>query len=330
MPTALSLPARRVVVRRFGGADALVAEDGEALPPGAGEVRIRQRAVGVNFIDVYQRRGWLPAMLAEGGTPGMEAAGSVVDTGPGVAELLPGDRVAYVGPQPGAYCTLRTLPARWVVRLPPAVDDEAAAALLLKGLTAHALLHDIGRVGPGTRLLVHAAAGGLGLLLCAWARRLGATVVGTVSSHDKARLAREYGCERVIVTADHRFADAVRHAVGGADVVIDGLGAAAQAQNLAVLAPRGHWISIGQASGPLAPIDPDDLVARSLSFSRPVVFDYVATAEALATRARALWAALADGSLRLPPIERHGLESAAAAHARLESRQTTGALVLLA
>lgn len=329
LPTALPLPTRRIVVARYGDAQQLVAQDASCPAPAPGDVRIRQRAVGVNYIDVYLRRGWIAPMLAEGGTPGMEAAGSVVDVGDGVSGLMPGDRVAYLGPVPGAYCGLRCVPADWVVRLPPAVEDETAAALLLKGLTADYLLHDLGHVGPGTRLLVHAAAGGVGLLVCAWARRLGATVIGTVSSEDKARVAREYGCEQVIVTRDYRFAEAVQRACGGADVLIDGLGREARDENLAALARRGHWISLGQASGPLDALDPNALVAKSISFSRPVVFDYVATRAALQQRASRLWAALADGSVKLPPIERHSLESAAVAHARLESRATSGALVLI-
>lgn len=330
LPTALPLPTRRVVVQRYGAPDQLIAEDAPCPAPGPGEVRIRQRAIGVNFIDVYLRRGWIPPLLAEGGTPGMEAAGSVIDVGDGVGDLMPGDRVAYLGPLPGAYCGVRCVSADWVVRLPPAVEVDTAAALLLKGLTADYLLHDLGRVGPGTRLLVHAAAGGVGLLVCAWARRLGATVIGTVSSEDKARLAREHGCEHVIVTRDYRFADAVQRVVGGADVLIDGLGSQARDENLAALARRGHWISLGQASGPIDAVDPNALVAKSITFSRPVVFDYVATRAALQQRASRLWAALADGSIRMPPIERHSLESTAAAHARLESRATVGALVLIA
>lgn len=330
MPAALPMATRRVVVRAYGDAGQLVAEDAEAPAPGDNEVRIRQRAVGVNYIDVYLRRGWIPPMLAAGGTPGMEAAGSVLDAGAGVTGLLPGDRVAYLGPVPGAYCGVRSVPADWVVRLPAAVDDDVAAALLLKGLTADYLLRDLGRVQRGTRLLVHAAAGGVGLLLCAWARSRGAVVIGTVSSEDKARLAREHGCETVIVTRDYRFADAVQRHCGGADVVVDGLGDAAFDENLAALAPRGHWISVGQASGALRPIDPDLLVHKSLSFSRPVVFDFVATRAALAERAQRLWDALADGSLKRPPIERHSLEAAAQAHERLESRRTSGALVLIA
>jgi NADPH:quinone reductase-like Zn-dependent oxidoreductase len=330
MPSALPVPSRRVVLRRYGAADLLVPEDGETAPPGPGEVRIRQRAIGVNFIDVYLRRGWMPSMLPLPGVPGMEAAGSVLDTGPGVSGFLPGDRVAYVGPVPGAYCSVRSVPAGQVVRLPPEIEDEQAAALLLKGITADLVLHDLGRVIPGTRLLVHAAAGGVGLLVCSWARRLGARVMGTVSSEEKARIARQHGCEHVIVTREHRFAAAVQQTCGGADVVVDGLGDAAREENLAALARRGHWISLGQASGPLAPLAPEALVAKSLTFSRPAMFDYVATPEALAERARRVWAAVADGTLVLPPIERHPLDGAARAHARLESRATIGTLVLIA
>jgi NADPH:quinone reductase-like Zn-dependent oxidoreductase/uncharacterized protein YndB with AHSA1/START domain len=328
MPTALALPTRRVVVHRYGGAEVLQAEAAEAVAPGDGEVRIRQRAIGVNFLDVYLRRGWMPGLLPLPGVPGMEAAGSVLDVGANVNGLLPGDRVAYLGPVPGAYCGIRSVPADWVVRLPPAVEDDTAAALLLKGITADFLLRDLGHVGRGTRLLVHAAAGGVGLLVCAWARRLGALVLGTVSSDAKARVAREHGCEHVIVTRDYRFADAVQRACGGADVVIDGLGDAARDENFAALARRGHWISLGQASGALTPLTPDALVSKSLSFSRPVVFDYIAQRGQLAERAQRVWDALADGTIRLPPIERHSLDAAAQAHARLESRSSIGALIL--
>ena len=330
IPVALPVSTRSVVLHRYGEAEVMRAEAAQVGAPAEGEVRIHQRAIGVNFFDVYLRRGWMPSMLPLPGVPGMEAAGSVLDTGPGVNRLLPGDRVAYLGPLPGAYCGVRNVPAEWVVRLPAAVEDDTAAALLLKGITADFLLRDLGHVGPGTRLLVHAAAGGVGLLVCAWARRLGAVVLGTVSSDAKARVAREHGCEHVIVTRDYRFADAVQRACGGADVVIDGLGDAAREQNLEALARRGHWISLGQASGPLAPLPPDALVAKSLSFSRPVVFDYVAEREQLAERAQRVWSALADGTIKLPPIERFALDAAAQAHARLESRASIGALILTA
>ena len=333
MPRALPVASRRIVVKHYGGPEQLQVEDADCPAPGPGEVRIRQRAIGVNYIDIYLRRGWIPPMMAEGGTPGMEAAGSVLDWGEGVHGFLAGDRVAYLGPVPGSYCHVRNVPADWVVRLPPAVEDETAAALLMKGLTADYLVHDLGQLshrGPGTRVLVHAAAGGVGLLVCAWARKLGATVIGTVSTEAKARLAREYGCQHVIVMGEnYRFADAVQK-FGGADVLIDGLGEAARDENLAALARRGHWISLGNATGALAQVDTQALLAKSITFSRPVVFDYVATRAELERRATRLWAALADGTLRLPPIERHSLAGAAEAHARLERRATSGALVLLA
>jgi NADPH:quinone reductase-like Zn-dependent oxidoreductase/uncharacterized protein YndB with AHSA1/START domain len=331
MPLALPQACRRVVVSGYGGPEVLVAQDGEVPAPGPGQVRIRQRAIGVNYFDVYLRRGWIPALLPLPGTPGMEAAGTVLDVGADVTGLMPGDRVACMTPVPGAYASVRNVAAEHVVRLPAAVDDEVAAALLLKGVTADYLLRDLGRVQPGARWLVHAAAGGVGLLLCAWARRLGARVVGTVSSEDKARLAREHGCEHVIVTADYRFAEGVRRHFGdGADVIVDGLGDAARQENFDALAPCGHWISLGQASGTLQPLSPDWLVLKSATFSRPVAFAYVATRARLAERAQRVWDALADGTLKLPPIERHSLEAAARAHERLESRKTTGALVLVA
>ncbi|CAN5488544.1 hypothetical protein BH11PSE9_BH11PSE9_39060 [soil metagenome] len=335
MSSAMALPTRRVVVDRYGDADVLRAENAEnaeAPAPREGEVRIQQRAIGVNFFDVYLRRGWMPAMFPVSsrapGVLGMEAAGTVIDVGANVSGFLPGDRVAYLGPVPGAYASLRSVPAEWVLRLPTSIEEDVAAATLLKGITADFLLRDLGHVGPGTRLLVHAAAGGVGLLVCAWARRLGATVLGTVSSDEKARVARAHGCEQVIVTRDYRFADAVQHACGGADVLIDGLGDAARDENLAALARRGHWISLGQASGPLTPLAPDALVAKSLTFSRPVVFDYVATNGQLAQRAQRVWNALADGTLLPPTIERYSLDAASRAHARLESRGSIGALIL--
>lgn len=331
MPAALPVPCRRVEVASYGAPEVLALREGQAAAPGPGEVRIAQRCIGVNFIDTYLRRGWIPPMLPLPGTPGMEASGTVMDVGEGVSGLMAGDRVAYMGPVPGAYASVRTVPQDWVVRLPAAVEDDVAAALLLKGVTADYLLRDLGRVQPGARWLVHAAAGGVGLLLCGWARRLGARVVGTVSSDEKARLAREHGCEHVIVTREYRFADAVRRLFGdGADVIVDGLGDAAREENFASLAPCGHWISLGQASGPLQPISPDLLVMKSATFSRPVAFAYVPTRERLAERAARVWAALDDGTIELPPIERHALSAAAAAHERLESRRTMGALVLMA
>ncbi len=330
MPIALPMPARCVSVARYGGPEVLQGQDIQVPPPGPGELRIRQRAIGVNYFDVYLRKGWIPSLLPLPGVLGQEAAGSIIDIGPGVTGFMPGDRVAYIGPLPGAYCNVRSVPAAWVVRLPPAVEDATAAALLLKGITADCVLRDLGHVRAGTRLLVHAAAGGVGLLLCSWARRLGASVVGTVSGDDKARMAREHGCEHVIVTPDYRFADAVQqHWGGGADLIVDGLGEAAREENFAALARCGHWISLGQASGSLQPVSPDWLVQKSVTFSRPVVFDFVATPAMMVERSQRLWAALADGAVKAPPIERWSLDAAAKAHERLESRRSIGSMVLV-
>ncbi|HEX2544922.1 MAG TPA: SRPBCC family protein [Ramlibacter sp.] len=324
-----SLPSREVRLARYGGPEELEVVDATAPPPGPGEVRIQQRAIGVNFFDIYLRRGWIPGLLPLPGVLGMEAAGTIIDVGPAVGGLLPGDRVAYLCPEPGSYRSVRTLAAKHVVRLPQEVDDETAAALLLKGITADYLLRDLGRVRPGTRLLVHAAAGGVGSLVCAWAKRLRATVVGTVSSEAKARIARDHGCEHVIVAPDYRFADAVQAHCGGADVIIDGLGAQAVEENIAAADRRCHWISLGQASGPLPPLDVDRLLAKSLTFSRPVVFDFVATPRELQERAERVWKALAAGVLPPPAIERFTLAAAGQAQQRLESRASTGSLVLI-
>ena len=328
--TALPLASRQIRVSQYGGPEQLEPVQGEASGPAAGEVRLQQRAIGVNFIDVYLRRGWIPSMLPLPGVPGMEAAGTVLDVGDGVGGLLPGDRVAYLCPAPGAYCSVRTVPARHVVRLPDAVSDETAAALLLKGVTADYLLRDLGHVHPGSRVLVHAAAGGVGLLVCAWARSMGAKVIGTVSTEDKARVARDHGCEHVIVSTDYRFADAVQRHAGGADLLIDGLGQAAREQNMAALADCGHWVSLGQATGMLEPLAADWLGAKSITFSRPVVFHYVATQQQLAERAARVWAALAAGVFGAAVVERFTLDAAARAHERLESRASTGSLVLVA
>lgn len=337
-----TLPSRRVVVPAYGEASVLQPQDGTAAAPGPGEVRIRQRAIGVNYFDIYLRRGWIPQMLPldvpGGAVVGLEGAGSVVDVGesastsgqPAATRFLPGDRVACLHPGLGGYASVRSVPAASLVRLPPAIEDDVAAAMLLKGITADVLLRDLGRVGRGTRLLVHAAAGGLGLVVCSWAASLGATVIGTVSSEAKARVAREHGCGQVIVTDRYRFADAVQAACGGADVIVDGLGREAQAENLEALAPCGHWISVGQASGPLQPVSPDALVAKSATFSRPVAVMYVAAPGALQERADRVWRAIEQGIVKVPPIERWSLDAAARAHERLESRQTTGALILTA
>ncbi len=329
LPAALPLPTRSMTLLAYGEPSVMQPVMADAPAPGPGEVRIRQRAIGVNYFDIYLRRGWIPELLPLPGTPGMEAAGSVIDVGPGVSDFLPGDRVAYLGPLPGAYCTVRTVPAAWVTRLPPQVEDRTAAAVLLKGLTADMLVHDLGHVERGTRVLVHAAAGGVGLLVTSWAAQLGATVIGTVSTPEKARLARDFGCAHVIVTSNYQFGAEVQAQFGGADLIIDGLGEAARGQNFDALAPCGHWVSLGQASGGLSPISPDWLVQKSATFSRPVVFAWLARPGRLAERAQRLWAALGSGAVKLPPIEQATLEGVVQVHERMAARRTMGAQVLM-
>src|SRR5262245_3796118 len=282
-----AMPAQGVVATAFGGPEVLRHQPWSARAPGPGEVRIRQTAVGVNYIDVYVRSG-LYRMIEPPAPLGMEAAGVAVDVGDGVAHLLPGDRVAYACAPPGAYVSVRTMPAEQVVVLPDDVDDETAAALMLKGMTAAYLLHRTHRVRGGEAVLVHAAAGGVGSFLCQWARALGAKVIGTVSSEDTARLARASGCEPPLATPDYRFADDVKAATAGrgADVIYDGLGRGAMEENLEALALCGHWVSYGQASGALSPIGPETLAAKSVTLSRPVLFHYTAERGALSDIAR--------------------------------------------
>ena len=328
--SGLAIEAPAIRLRDYGKPSEMRLESVSVPPPATGEVRIRQTAIGVNYFDVYLRKGWIPEFLPLPGTPGMEAAGEVIDTGPGVTSLLPGDRVVYMCPVPGSYASVRNVPVSFTTRIPADVSDDTAAALLLKGVTADYLIRDLGHIQSGTRLLVHAAAGGVGQLLCSWAAGLGALVIGTVSTQDKARIARQHGCQHVIVGRNYQFSQAVHNICGGADVVVDGLGNAARDENFEALAKCGHWISLGQASGPLQDISPDWLVQKSLSFSRPVAFDYVATQAALNERAERVWLALRSGTIQPPEIETFALRDAALAHDKMESRLSTGAMVLLA
>jgi len=323
-PLPAAVDAQGVVAMTFGGPEVLELRRLDSPAPRTGEVRLRQTAIGVNYIDVYIRKG-LYRMIEPPAPIGMEAAGIVVESNaPGFS---PGDRVAYACPPPGAYVTMRTLPAAQLVFLPEHVDEEAAAALMLKGMTAEYLLHRIHRVKPGDAVLVHAAAGGVGMLLCQWSRALGARVIGTVSSEAKAELARANGCEHPIVTRTCSFAEATKQLTGGrgADVIYDGLGREAARENLAALAMRGHWVSYGQATGSL---DPVNLSEKSGTFSQPVLFHY--TGEYLHQMAGHVFAALRDGILKPDVRRRYPLAAAADAHRDLEARRTTGQIVLLA
>lgn len=323
-----AVSAHAVVATAFGGPEVLEYRRLDAPAPGPGEVRIRQSAIGVNFIDVYIRKG-LYRMIEPPAPIGMEAAGTVTDVGDGVAHLLPGDRVAYACPPPGAYATDRTLSADQVVAIPDHVSEETAAALLLKGMSAEYLLHRTHRVTRGQTILVHAAAGGLGLLLCQWARKLGARVIGTVSSDEKARIARAHGCEYPIVTGNYQFARMVKDITAGkgAEVIYDGLGRAAANENLEALAVTGHWIAYGQASGPHAEMP--NLGAKSGTLSRPVLFHYTADRKVLNDMANRVFAALADGTIRVEFRNRYPLAAAADAHRDLEARRSMGSVLLL-
>ncbi len=310
-----AVEAQGVVATGFGGPEVLQLRK---LERPKGEVLIRQTAIGVNYIDVYIRKG-LYRMIEPPAPIGMEAAGVVVASES--SRFRPGDRVAYACTPPGAYVTMRALPARDLVLLPDYVDDETAAAVMLKGMTAEYLLHRTPRVRPGDVVLVHAAAGGVGLLLCQWAQALGARVIGTVSSGEKADLARANGCDQVIVTRHYRFAGEMKHK---ADVIYDGLGQAAARENFEALALRGHWVSYGQASGPLPSTS---LAEKSGTLSQPVLFHY--TADHLQEMAGNVFRALKDGVLRAEVRHRYPLGAAADAHRDLEARRTTGPLLLL-
>jgi NADPH:quinone reductase len=313
---ASAVESQGVVATAFGGPEVLQFRKLESTK---GEVRIRQTAVGVNYIDVYIRKG-LYRMITPPAPIGMEAAGVVVESDS--SRFRPGDRVAYASGAPGAYVTMRAMPASDLVLLPDFLSDEDAAALMLKGMTAEYLLHRTHRVKPGDVVLVHAAAGGVGLLLCQWANKLGARVIGTVSSETKAELARANGCDQAIVTRDYRFASQMKRK---ADVIYDGLGREAAKENYEALALRGHWVSYGQASG--AHESFPDLGAKSGTLSRPVLFHY--TADHLQQMAGSVFDALKNGVIRVDVRHRYPLAAAADAHRDLEARRTSGQVVLL-
>ncbi len=329
-PTVAPMDAAAIVVERHGGPDVLLPRRVPVPPPGPREVRIRHLAIGVNMVDVHGRAGDfglgpLPAV------PGMEAAGIVLDVGPAVTHLKAGDRVVYAGRPPGAYAALRTLPADIAIPLPPDIDARQAAATFLKGVTADLLLHDVHTLREGETILVHAAAGGLGLILCGWARTLGATVIGVVSSDRKVDAAADAGCAAVIVSSREDVAQAVHELTRGrgVDVVFDAIGRDTFETSLGSLASRGHLVSFGQVSGPVGARDIDALAARSIRLSRPNFADYTASREALGARADRLFGVLRSGTIRPRIDSEWPLSRAADAHRRLQSRETIGSVLLL-
>jgi NADPH:quinone reductase len=317
-----------VRIHAYGGPEALIYEDVEAQVPGPGEVLLRQHAIGVNFIDIYQRTGLykLPALPA---TIGSEGAGEVVAVGPGVDRFRAGDRAAYAGPL-GGYSELRTVPADRLVRLPDGIDYEMAASMMLRGMTVRYLLRETYRVESGTTMLFHAAAGGVGLIACQWARALGATIIGTVSSEEKAELAKANGCTHVINTSREDFVTRVQALTDGrgCDVVYDSVGKDTFPKSLDCLRRKGLWVSFGNASGPIPPFELTALKG-SLFATRPSLFAYTATTRELDENAEELFEMVLSHKIRIATHHKYPLANAADAHRDLEARRTTGSVILV-
>lgn len=325
------MTTRAIVINRTGGAEVLEWSACPVPEPGPNDAVIRHTAVGLNFIDVYHRRGLyaLPALPA---VLGVEGAGRVEAVGSGVTEVAVGDRVVYAGGPTGAYSERRVIPADRLVRLPDDVEDSVAAATMLKGMTAEYLLRRTVRVERGHTVLIHAAAGGVGVIACQWAKALGATVIGTVGSREKARLAADSGCDEVIVRSEDDFVARVRALTGGrgVSVVYDSVGKDTFLGSLHCLQVRGTLVSFGQSSGTVPPVDVAELAAKgSLYLTRPVLFHYTAAREELLASANAVFDVVRRGVVRVAVRQSYALRDAMEAHRELEARRTTGASVLV-
>jgi len=312
-----------------GGPEVMRWEEVEVGQPGPGEVRVRNTALGLNFIDTYHRTGLYPMPLPT--TLGMEGAGVVEAVGPKVKGFKAGDRVAYANPI-GSYAEVCLRPVARLVKIPAGVDDKIAAAIMLKGMTAWYLCKRTFKVGKGQTILVHAAAGGVGQILSQWAKYLGATVIGTVGSEEKAALAKKAGCKHVIVTSKEDFVARVKEITKGqgVPVVYDGVGKDTFMGSLDCLAPRGYMVSFGNASGAVTQFNPGLLAAKgSLFLTRPTLFNYTATPEDLAAAARDLFAVVKKKVVKISINQTYPLREAAQAHRDLEARKTTGSTILL-
>jgi len=318
-------------IHHYGGPEVLRWEEVAVGDPGPGELRIRHGAIGLNYIDVYHRTGLYP-LPALPWTLGMEGAGRVEAVGPGVTEFKVGDRVAYASPPVGAYAEVRLMPADRVVALPDTIDERTAAAMLLQGMTAQYLLRRSYRVQAGDAILLHAAAGGVGLIASQWARHLGATVIGTVGSEAKAALARAHGCDHVIDYRRENIVERVREITGGAGVAVvyDSVGKDTFMDSLDCLRPLGMMVSFGNASGPVPAFEPGLLAAKgSLFFTRPSLMHYTARRADLLASAAELFAVVTSGAVQIEVNQTYPLAETAQAHRDLEARQTTGSTVLL-
>ncbi len=316
-------------IHENGGPDKLSWEEVEVGKPGPGEVRVRNTAIGLNYIDTYHRSGLYPMALPV--TLGSEGAGVVEAVGPRVKGFKVGDRVAYAQPI-GAYAEVLLRPVARLVKIPSGIDDQTAAAMMLKGMTAWYLCRRTYRVKKGETVVVHAAAGGVGQILCQWIKHLGGTVIGTVGSAEKADVAKKAGCKHVVVTSSEKLSERVKAITKGkgVPVVYDGVGKDTFTESLDCLAPLGMMVSFGNASGAVAPVNIGVLAAKgSLFLTRPTLVNYTATPEDLATAARELFAVVKKGAVKIKINQTYPLREAAQAHADLESRKTTGSTVLL-
>jgi NADPH:quinone reductase len=316
---------------QHGGPDVLRFEDVEVGAPGPGQVRIRNVAVAVNYRDVLMRRGVHAVKSLPSGI-GVECAGVIEALGPDVSGFAVGDRVACAGMPEGSYAEVRIVPAARVIALPAGIDERTAASMMIRGMTARCLLYDAYKVQPGDTILIHAAAGGVGLIMCQWAKHLGATVIGTVSSDEKAAIARAYGCDHPIVYTREDFAERVREITGGegVPVVYDSVGKATFEDSLKCLRRRGLMASFGEASGDPDPMPPRRLGALgSIYLTHPSVSNYTATRAELLAAARDLFAMVGSGKIKIEISKTYRLQDAPHAHADIESRQTTGSIVLV-
>lgn len=313
-----------------GGPEVMKLEDVDLPKPDAGQVQIKHTAIGLNYIDTYHRSGLYPLPLPSG--IGMEAAGTVEAVGAGVSDFAVGDRVAYAAPPPGSYAEARNLEATKVVKVPDSVDDKLAAAMMLQGMTVQYLIRQIYKVGKGDTILIHAAAGGVGLILCQWAKHLGATVIGTVGSDEKAELAKKNGCDHPIVYTRENFVERVIEITDGkkVPVVYDSIGKDTWPMSLDCIAPTGIMVSFGQASGPIPPVDLGIFAGKgSLKFTRPTLMTYTATKELLDASAADLFDVVGKGAVSVSINQEYALADAVQAHIDLEGRKTTGSTILL-
>lgn len=321
----------RIILQAPGGTEQLRWQEEDLAPPQEGEAQVRHEAVGVNFLDIYHRSGLYKQPSYPCGL-GVEAAGSITALGNNTPGWRVGQKVAYVYHTPGSYAEARNVPAARLVPVPDGLDTAQAAALLLQGLTADYLIHDTFPVKAGHTVLLHAAAGGVGLLLSQWAAKLGATVIGTAGNAEKAALALAHGCAQVIQYRHEDFVAQVKALTGGhgVDVVYDSVGQATFEGSLQCLKPRGMLVSFGQASGSVPLFEISKLSAGgSLFLTRPTLFNHIATTEELQRRAARLFSAVRDGTLQLPPVTRFALKDAAAAQLALEERRTVGKVILI-